>query len=94
VLLAASALRLAAADGASGKNGGGPAGSKHSESREDKDMPGSKHSETHEDKGKVSADAGKAVGRGAVDIITLGSPTPGSPAAGVQPPKTSTTTQY
>lgn len=44
--------------------------------------------------GDSIVDAGKAVGRGAVDIISIGSPTPGSPAAGVPPPKTSTTSQY
>jgi hypothetical protein len=36
-------------------------------------------------------DAGKAVGRGAEDVISIGSPKPGTPGAGE--PKTSTTTQ-
>ncbi|HXD45644.1 MAG TPA: hypothetical protein VN655_10965 [Pseudolabrys sp.] len=36
-------------------------------------------------------DAGKAVGRGAEDVLSIGSPKPGTPGAGE--PKTSTTTQ-
>jgi hypothetical protein len=36
-------------------------------------------------------DAGKAVGRGAEDVLSVGSPKPGTPGAGE--PKTSTTTQ-
>ena len=41
--------------------------------------------------GNSILDAGKAVGRGAVDVISVGGPTPGTPGAGE--PKTSTSTQ-